>query len=135
MVERFWALVEGSEIALTLFVALVQALSAFALIALVSSRLRFVVGLKSPPTRRALLTTAPAYGVVSCLLVANGWDSFTPMVPLAALPAALIIFCYWRADFRCDWFERPDLIPADRQPANTDWRVGVLESVVDSLPR
>ena len=94
--------------------------------ALVSWLLHFFVALNAPPARRAAWTAGIAYVVVAILCVVIAPEAYWWEAPLAAIPAALIAFWWWRNDFARGWIDDADGVPDGVQLANSDWRVGLM---------
>jgi hypothetical protein len=95
-------------------------------IALLSWLLHYFVALKSPPTERAAWTVGAAYLIVSILGLFGGPDEFWWGAPLAAIPAGLFVFWWWRRDFQQVWIDDAQPVPEDVDPANDDWRIGII---------
>ncbi|MBA4043794.1 MAG: hypothetical protein C0471_05155 [Erythrobacter sp.] len=113
------------ELALLTFLAFGMPFSFMAGVSWVLSK---VVGLKAEPDRRALLTVLPAYIAVTLLSVFGmAGASFWPLIfPLAGAPIALIIYWFWRRDFRSRWYENDDEMPDGTTLENDDWKIGLL---------
>ena len=45
---------------------------------------------------------------------------------MAALPAALIAFWWWRGEFRRAWVDAAEDLPEGVELANDDWRLGLI---------
>ena len=101
--------------------------SAFLMIALMSVGLRSFVALKTPPTVRAAWTAGIAYFLTVLILMFGGFGDLELQAPLFSLPGALIVFLYWRYDFRQAWVDDPRLLPPDAHLANDDWAAGLLK--------
>lgn len=89
---------------------------------------RHFVALRAKPTSRAVWTSAPAYIVAVLVLSFGLGDAMKGLeiyVPLAALPAFVLVFLYWRFWFRREWIEHPELLPEGQTIANDDWRTGL----------
>lgn len=91
--------------------------------------LHFFIALEATPSRRAGWTAGIAYLLATILFLFGG--NLRPeqqiWVPLVCLPSALIVFLFWRNDFRRRWIENPDLLPEGMTIANDDWRIGLAE--------
>jgi protein-S-isoprenylcysteine O-methyltransferase Ste14 len=115
-----------------LYIGGIFALGALLIVALVSFALHYVVALSSPPAERARWTAGIAY-IVAALIVTLPAFEPDPTVemlgwfgPLIALPAGLIAYWFWRADFQRDWMDDSQPISDDVEVANDDWRVGLI---------
>jgi hypothetical protein len=93
----------------------------------ISFILHFFVALSSPPTQRAAWTTGISYLFVSILVTLAAPEGYAVYGPLAALPGALIVFWFWRNDFRRGWVADAEAAPTGATLANDDWRIGVLQ--------
>ena len=96
------------------------------MVGVVSYVLSFVVGLRSRPERRTLLTMVPSY-----LIGAMPWafDTENPVsiyVPLAAIPGAAILYWLWLRHFRRSWYEHAGDVPDGIEVENEDWRGGAI---------
>ena len=89
--------------------------------------LKFFVALNSTPDRRAFWTVGPAYVIVTLVfLFSDMGSSFLKLAfPLAAVPMALLIYWWWRRDFRAAWVDDVADLPEGRGLANSDWRIGL----------
>ena len=107
-------------------IALVVCGAALAIMAIISWILHYFVALRSPPSKRAGWIAGISYLAATTAFVFGSPEGYGWAAPLAAMPAALIIFWFWRSDFRRDWL---DDTTADGtvELANDDWRVGLLQ--------
>lgn len=84
-----------------------------------------VLALRERPDRRALITTAAAYGCVALLLVLGSGGAFPPLfAPLMPLPGAVVVYLWLRRTYRTAWLE-DDQIHDGIKLENSDWRIGV----------
>ncbi len=85
-----------------------------------------IVALKERPDRRALITTAIGYFLVSAAFVFGG-GSFIPgwIAPLIPLPGAVAIFLWLRFTYRKGWVD-DDEVHEGMRLENSDWRIGLL---------
>jgi len=100
------------------------------LVAVISFLIHYFVALKSPPTRRAAWTAGIAYLATTAFLLTSGGSFYEVWGPVTALPAALIAFFWWRADFRRGWFGDAEDAPEDATITNDDWLIGVIQLLV-----
>ena len=96
------------------------------ILAVISYGLHFFVALKSPPSKRAAWTAGSAYLVTTSFAIFGGVPGYELIAPAAVIPGALIAFWYWRAEFRDQWIQNPDIGPDGITLANDDWRIGLL---------
>ena len=91
-----------------LYVAGFFALGALLIVAFVSFVAHYVVALNSPPVQRARWTAGIAYVAAALSLTLPAFSSEKEVEiigwfgPILALPAGLIAYWFWRADFRRD---------------------------------
>jgi hypothetical protein len=84
-----------------------------------------IVALKERPGKRALWTTAVAYGVVALVFIIWGGDFISPLLgPIVPLPGAIVVFLWLRSTYRKGWIE-DDEVSEGTKLENSDWRVGV----------
>ena len=98
----------------------------FSIIIFTSWLLHYFVALRSPPTKRAAWIAGISYLVASAIWLLGGPEDYKWESPFAALPGALIVFWWWRVDFRRDWIDDAQGSTDGVELANTDWRVGIL---------
>lgn len=96
-----------------------------ALVAVISVPLHFVIALRSPPSQRAGWSAGLAYLITGLLLYFGGMDLLDWLLPLFCLPGALIVFWFWRREYRRAWIDNPDLVPPGMTLENDDWRIGL----------
>lgn len=96
-----------------------------ALIAAISVPLHFVIALRSPPSQRAGWSAGLACLIASLLLYSGGLDLLDWLLPLFCLPGALVVFWFWRREYRRAWIDRPEAAPAGKTLENDDWRIGL----------
>lgn len=93
---------------------------------------------QAAPTKRAGWITGLAYlisvvGVTIAIDTTEGAPklSIPPdiLFPVAALPAALFVFVYWRWTFRRAWID-DDNIPEGVEINDDDWRMGLLRLAI-----
>lgn len=105
---------------------LVALAAPLAIIAIITWVLQYFVALRSPPTKRAASTTALGYVLASVLLTSSLPPDMAWAVPLTAIPGAVIVFFWWRAEFRAAWIEASVDLPEGVEMANDDWRSGLI---------
>ncbi len=86
--------------------------------------LHYFIALKSPPSQRAAWITGIAYLITTVIF--SGARDFGIYAPLAAIPGAIVVFWFWRMDFRRGWIADPEAVPEGASLANDDWRIGLL---------
>ena len=87
--------------------------------------LRYFVGLKAPPLRRALLTVGCAYVVAVVAFMFGGVPEYQLWAPFLGLPAALVFGLLEYREYKARWFESHEELPEGATWSNDDWRVGV----------
>jgi hypothetical protein len=84
-----------------------------------------VLALRERPERRALITTAAAYGCAALLLVFGSGGAYPPLfAPLMPLPWAVVTYLWLRRTYRAAWLE-DNQIHDGIKLENSDWRIGV----------
>lgn len=99
-------------------------------IAFISFALHYFVALKARPARRALWTAGLAYALTAIVLVAALPAGHAPFGLLAAIPAGLIAFLFWKNDFQRDWIESAEQLPEGAELLDDDWRIGLLRLAI-----
>ncbi|MFA6113119.1 MAG: hypothetical protein WC729_03985 [Sphingomonas sp.] len=93
---------------------------------------------QAAPTKRASWITGLAYflsvvGVTIAIDTTEGSPKLSIpadiLFPVAALPAALFVFLYWRWTFRRAWID-DDNIPEGVEINDDDWRTGLLRLAI-----
>jgi hypothetical protein len=100
---------------------------ATAVLGAISFLLHFFVALKSPPERRAQLTTGIAYLLTGLMFIFTfPQDGLEFIVPVAAVPGALLMHWLWLNTFRFAWVDDESELAEGESLANDDWRKAVL---------
>ena len=87
--------------------------------------LRYFVGLKAPPMRRALLTAGSAYVVAVVAFIFGGVPEYQLWAPVLGLPTALIFGFLEYREYKARWFQNHEDLPEGATLSNDDWRIGV----------
>jgi hypothetical protein len=98
----------------------------FVIIAVVSWVLHYFAALNSPPTKRAAWIVGIGYLAASAMWLFGGPEGDRWEGPFAAIPGALLVFWWWRRDFRDGWIDDAHGVPEGVELANTDWRIGLV---------
>ena len=106
-------------------IGLFLAAMCLAVMSVASFVLHYFIALKSTPPKRAAWTAGLAYLGTTLAFIFGGVEGYELIAPIAALPAGLIVFWYWRMDFRKSWVDDPELLPEGANLSNDDWRIGV----------
>ncbi len=105
----------------------IGSLAGLLIITMISLGLKFFVALRSPPTQRAAWTAGLSYILTTMVFVFGGVEGYEWAAPLVALPGALIVFWFWRKDFRRGWVDDPERLADGRTLQNDDWLTGLLQ--------
>ena len=99
----------------------------FCFMAVISVVLKFFVGLKAKPDRRAMLIVLPAYIIVVLAFVFGMSESgfFQIAMPVAGAPMALLIYWWWQSEFRKAWIDDANHLPEGVKLENDNWKVGL----------
>lgn len=96
------------------------------LIIFITWLLHYFVALRAEPSRRAAWTVAPAYVATAAACTFGGPEGYKWAGPLAALPGALLVYWWWRTEFREGWIDDSKPHPEGVVIANSNWRIGLM---------
>ena len=84
------------------------------------------VALNSPPTKRAAwVVGVPAAIVIITQLFALPFR-YLWAAPILPLPGLLIVFWFWRREYRKAWIDNVDDLAEGKRLENADWKVGLI---------
>jgi hypothetical protein len=109
-----------------IFMGLLMSVAALAIMSAISFGLIYVVALRSIPDRRAAWTAGVSYLIVTIFMIFGGVRGYEIYAPFTGLPAAVIIYFYWRWEFRKSWVDSADELTDGLVLANDDWKVGLI---------
>lgn len=84
------------------------------------------IALKSPPTQRAMRVAGTLYVAVTVIFLFGGMPEYLLVSPLIPALGALIVFWFWRREYRKAWIEDAD-VDDTVTLENDDWKAGLIK--------
>ena len=112
-----------TDIAAGTLLIMAMALMFHIFISFVSSK---IIALKSLPDRRAFWTVIPGYVAVTGMVAAMLSELGNPFIsPFATAPGGLLLYWWYRREFRNAWVDDTEGLPEGVTLQNDDWQIGV----------
>jgi protein-S-isoprenylcysteine O-methyltransferase Ste14 len=87
------------------------------------------IALTSPPTQRAAWTAGVVYALATLILIFGGQAEYLLVSALIPLPGLLILFWFWRREYRKAWIDNVDQLPDSTALENDDWKAGLIKLI------
>lgn len=85
----------------------------------------YIIGLKSPPTSRAIWTVTLAYICATVAYWSGSQGEYVGWTPFVGIPGAIYAYLTMLSEFKKAWINDQDNLPEDINLANDDWKHGV----------